>query len=83
VTRLGCSTLLLNSKAPEQMITECWCWRPWWNRLASSTSCFGSSAFLQSFSSVVSVLACSLCQVFFVMCSKTLRQVVQCMPFVE
>ena len=42
VTRLGRSTLLLNSKAPEQMTAEYWRWRPnWWNRLASSTSCFG------------------------------------------
>ena len=53
VTRLGCSTLLLNSKAPEQMMTECWRWCPRWNRLASSTSCFGSSACLQSSSSVL------------------------------
>ena len=52
VTRLGYSTLLLNSKAPEQMTAECWHWRPRWNRLASSTSCFGSSACLQSSSSV-------------------------------
>jgi len=49
VTRLGRSTLLLNSKAPEQMTAECW--RPRWNRLASSTSCFGSLACLQSSSS--------------------------------
>jgi len=28
VTRLGHSTLLLNSKAPEQMTAECWRWRP-------------------------------------------------------
>ena len=47
VTRLGCSTLLLSSKAPEQMTA------PRWNRLASSTSCFGSSACLQSLSSVL------------------------------
>jgi len=53
VTRLGCSTLLLNTKAPEQMTTEYWRWRPRWNRLASSTSCFGSSACLQSLSSVL------------------------------
>jgi len=32
VTRLGRSTLLLNSKAPEQMTAECWHWRPRWNR---------------------------------------------------
>jgi len=53
VTRLGCSTLLLSSKAPERMTAECWCWRPRCNRLASSTSCFGSSACLQSLSSVL------------------------------
>jgi len=53
VTRLGRSTLLLNSKAPEQMTAECWRWRPRWNRLASSASCFGSSACLQSSSSVL------------------------------
>ena len=52
MTRLGRSTLLLNSKAPEQMTTECWRWRPSWNRLPSSTRCFGSSACLQSLSSV-------------------------------
>ena len=49
VTRLGRS-----SKAPEQMTAECWRWHPRWNRLASSsTSCFGSSACLQSLSSVL------------------------------
>ena len=48
MTRLGRSTLLLNSKAPEQMTAEYWRWRPRWNRLASSASCFGSSACLQS-----------------------------------
>ena len=53
VTRLGRSILLLNSKAPEQMSAKCWHWRPRWNRLASSTSCFGSSACLQSSSSVL------------------------------
>jgi len=53
VTRLGRSTLLLNSKAPKQMTAECWRWRPRWNWLASSTSCFGSSACLQSSSSVL------------------------------
>jgi len=53
VTRLGRSTLLLNSKALEQMTAECWRWRPRWNRLASSTSCFCSSACLQSLSSVL------------------------------
>ena len=42
MTRLGRSTLLLNSKAPKQMTAECWRWRPRWNQLASSTSCFGS-----------------------------------------
>ena len=42
MTRLGRSTLLLNSKAPEQMTAECWRWCPRWNRLASSASCFGS-----------------------------------------
>jgi len=47
VTRLGRSTLLLNSKAPEQMTA------PRWNRLASSTSCFGSSACPQCSSSVL------------------------------
>ena len=52
MTRLGRSTLLLNSKVPEQMTAECWRWRPRWNRLASS-SCFGSSACLQSSSSVL------------------------------
>jgi len=52
VTRQGRSILLLNSKAPEQMTAECWRWRPRWNRLASS-SCFGSSACLQSLSSVL------------------------------
>jgi len=53
VTRLACSTLLLNSKAPEQMTAECWRWCPRWNRLASPTSCFGSSSCLQSLSSVL------------------------------
>ena len=48
----GRSTLLLNSKAPEQMTAECWRWRPRWNQLPS-TSCFGSSACLQSLSSVL------------------------------
>jgi len=51
--RLGCSTLLLNSNAPEQMTAECWRWRPKWNHLASSTSCFSSLAWLQSLSSVI------------------------------
>ena len=51
VTRLGRSTVLLNSKVPEQMTAECWRWCPRWNWLASSTSCFGSSACLQSSSS--------------------------------
>ena len=53
MTGLGCSTLLLNSKVPEQMTADCWRWCPRWNRLASSTSCFGSSACLQSLSSVL------------------------------
>jgi len=53
LTWLGCSTLLLNSKAPEQMTAECWRWRPRWNWLASSTSRFGSSACLQSLSNVL------------------------------
>ena len=53
MTRLGHSTLLLNSKVSEQMTAECWRWRPRWNRLASSASCFGSSACLQSSSSVL------------------------------
>jgi len=35
------------------MTAECWRWRPRWNLLASSTSCFGSSACLQSSSSVL------------------------------
>jgi len=35
------------------MTAECWRWRPRWNRLASSASCFGSSACLQSSSSVL------------------------------
>jgi len=35
-------------KVPEQMTVECWRWRPRWNRLASSASCFGSWAYLQS-----------------------------------
>ena len=48
VSRLGRSTLLLNSKAPEQMTAEYWRWRPRWNRLALSTSYFGSSVCLQS-----------------------------------
>jgi len=60
VTRLGRSTLLLNSKAPEQMTAECWRWRRRWNRLASSASCFGSSAFLQSLSSVLCRIAYGL-----------------------
>ena len=34
MTRLGRSTLLLNSKAPQQMTAECWRWRPRWNRLS-------------------------------------------------
>jgi len=49
------ATLLLNSKAPEQMTAQCWRWRPRRNRLASSTSCFDSSACLQS-------LSCVLCR---------------------
>jgi len=53
VTRLGRSTLLLNSKAPEQMTAECWRWHPRWNRLVSPTSCFGSSTCLQCSSSVL------------------------------
>jgi len=53
VTRLGRSTLLLNSKAPQQMTAECWRWGPRWHRLASSTSYFGSSACLLSLSSVL------------------------------
>ena len=53
MTSLGRNTLLLNSKAPEQMTAECWRWRPRWNRLASSASCFGSLACLQSSSSVL------------------------------
>ena len=53
VNRLGHSTLLLNNKVPEQMTAECLCLPPRWNRLASSTSCFGSSACLQSSSSVL------------------------------
>jgi len=60
MTRLGCSTLLLNSKVPQQMTAECWRWRPRWNRLASSASCFGSSAFLQSLSSVLCRIAYGL-----------------------
>jgi len=32
---------------------QCWRWHPRWNRLASSTSYFGSSACLQSSSSVL------------------------------
>ena len=32
------------------MTAECWRWRPRWNRLASSASCLGSSACLQSLS---------------------------------
>ena len=39
--------------SPEQMTAECWHWYPRWNRLASSTSCFSSSACLQSSSSVL------------------------------
>jgi len=42
---------IANSRAPEQMTTECWRWHPRWNWLASSTSCFSSSACLQSLSS--------------------------------
>jgi len=60
VTRLGRSTLLLSSKAPEQMTAECWRWRPRWNWLASSTSCFGSSACLQSLSRVLGKTAYGL-----------------------
>ena len=51
---------MLNSKAPEQMTAECWHWHPRWNRLASSTSCFSSSACLQSSSSVLCKTAYSL-----------------------
>jgi len=51
--RLEHSTLLLNSKAPEQMTVECWRWRLRWNRLPSSTICFGCSACLQFLSSVL------------------------------
>ena len=50
MTRLERSTLLLNSKAPEQMTMH---WRPRWNRLASSANWFGSSACLQPLSSVL------------------------------
>jgi len=32
MTRLGRSTLLLNSKAPEQMTAEYWRWCPKWNQ---------------------------------------------------
>jgi len=60
MTRLGHSTLLLNSKVPEQMTAECLRWRPRWNWLASSTSCFGSSTCLQSSSSVLCKTAYSL-----------------------
>ena len=41
------------------MTAECWRWRPRWNRLASSASCFGSSACLQSSSSVLCQWNCS------------------------
>jgi len=41
------------AEAPEQMTAVCLRWHPRWNRLASSTSCFGSSACLQSLSSVL------------------------------
>ena len=53
-------TLLLNSKVPEQLTAECWHWCPRWNWLASSTSCFGSSACLQSLSSVLWKIAYGL-----------------------
>jgi len=36
---------------------ECWRWRPRWNLLASSISCFGSSACLQPLSSVLCMTA--------------------------
>jgi len=42
------------------MTAECWRWRPRWNRLASSTSCFGSSACLQSSPNVLCKTAYSL-----------------------
>ena len=60
VNRLGHSTLLLNNKVPEQMTAEYWHWRLSWNRLASSTSCFGFSAYLQSLSGVLCRTAYSL-----------------------
>ena len=48
-------SLLINTSISrsEQMTAECWRWRPRWNRLASSASCFGSSACLQSSSSIL------------------------------
>jgi len=48
------------------MTAECWRWRPRWNQLASSASCFGSSACLQSSSSVTpehrSAIQCNVLQ---------------------
>ena len=43
VTRLGRSTLLLNSKVPDQMTAQYWRLCPRWNRLALLTSCFSSN----------------------------------------
>jgi len=56
IGQLSCLTIFstsLSVAAFLRMITECWRWRPRWNWLASSTSCFGSSACLQSSSSVL------------------------------
>ena len=52
MTRLG-AQYSAQYKAAEQMTAKCWRWRPRWNRLTSSTSCFGSSACLQCSSSVL------------------------------
>jgi len=51
---------MLNSKALEQITAEGLCWRSRWNQLASTTSCFGCSACLQSLSSVLCRTAYSL-----------------------
>ena len=51
----GASANILRSSALALCYSaaECWRWRPRCNQLASSTRCFGSSACLQSLSSVL------------------------------
>jgi len=46
VTRLGRSTLVLNSKAPEQMTAECWRWRQFTNVVSLQLSWNGATKWL-------------------------------------